>query len=782
MHPRAEARFLRLELTGTLNNQPAEIREITLRGPEETVSSLALYQLAAGKARPGHYPDHLRGRQVYWTITGLPGDSRESLLDEYGNLEPYQGMGSLMPYLFMNGRLLSAFDAERVTQTLEDGALPLPTVQWQLGPLSVSIQAFTWGGLSDAATFVRYLIANVSKEKQAGRFFLAVRPVQVNPAWQYGGLSPIQSLLFQPGENFTLAKVNGVDQYVLYSRPDGFGATAFDQSDVVKFLARGQLPPAQGMDNGGDLISGAVEYNFALEPGAASNWIVAAPLHGSIEIARAFVRHGHSEMTRPDDAFTRHWNEQGWFWREQLGPVRIEMPEQFVADAMRAQIGYILVNRDGVAIQPGSRNYKRTWIRDGSLTGAAMLRMGLFQPIREYLEWYAARVQPDGLVPPILNNDGSVNTGFGSNLEYDSQGQFIYALMEDWRFTKDTEFLKRHFPQIRAALEYLVKLREQTLAPDYMRDEPARERFVGILPKSFSHEGYAPPMHSYWDDFWALKGWKDGAEAARAVGDEAAAQWAEEQYKLLRDSVVASIEKTIAYRQIDFIPGCAEKGDPDPTSTAIAFFPCEEQANLPPTILRQTFERYFKEIRARKIAEEGCTFTPYEIRSITPFVELGEKERAVELLDYMLTFRRPVGWQHWAEVVLGDARKASYIGDMPHTWVGSGYVNALRGMLAEERDGILILLAGAPEKWLAGRGLNISNLPTWYGPLNLKARLNQNTLTVSVAGAPEVKGLELRWPRTGKPARVRVNGADWTDWDALACRLPAGDHEVQAEW
>jgi hypothetical protein len=94
----------------------------------------------------------------------------------------------------------------------------LPTVQVQLGPLSVSIQAFTWGGLSDAATFVSATDRQRFKRK-AGRPVLpggAAR--QVNPAWQYGGLSPIQSLLFQPGENFTLAKVNGVDQYVLYSR------------------------------------------------------------------------------------------------------------------------------------------------------------------------------------------------------------------------------------------------------------------------------------------------------------------------------------------------------------------------------------------------------------------------------------------------------------------------------------------------------------------------------------------------------------------------------------
>jgi hypothetical protein len=41
----------------------------------------------------------------------------------------------------------------------------------------------------------------------------------------------------------------------------------------------------------------------------------------------------------------------------------------------------------------------------------------------------------------------------------------------------------------------------------------------GLLPESISHEGYsAKPMHSYWDDLWALKGYAAGiriAEGAR---------------------------------------------------------------------------------------------------------------------------------------------------------------------------------------------------------------------------------------------------------------------------
>ena len=44
-------------------------------------------------------------------------------------------------------------------------------------------------------------------------------------------------------------------------------------------------------------------------------------------------------------------------------------------------------------------------------------------------------------------------------------------------------------------------------------------RSTAFLPQSISHEGYsAKPMHSYWDDFFALRGFKDAAFIAKELG------------------------------------------------------------------------------------------------------------------------------------------------------------------------------------------------------------------------------------------------------------------------
>ena len=56
----------------------------------------------------------------------------------------------------------------------------------------------------------------------------------------------------------------------------------------------------------------------------------------------------------------------------------------------------------------------------------------------------------------------------------------------------------------------------------------ANKPFYGLLPQSISHEGYsAKPMHSYWDDFFALRGFKDAAFIAKELGRLEATEFAQ---------------------------------------------------------------------------------------------------------------------------------------------------------------------------------------------------------------------------------------------------------------
>ena len=72
-----------------------------------------------------------------------------------------------------------------------------------------------------------------------------------------------------------------------------------------------------------------------------------------------------------------------------------------------------------------------------------------------------------------------------------------------------------------------------------------------------------------------------------------------------------------------------------------------------------------------------------------------------ESYDFFLDDIRPQGWNHWAEVVHKDYRANKYIGDMPHTWVGSEYINAIRTMFVYEdfSDTTLYIGAGIDPAW-----------------------------------------------------------------------------------
>src|SRR3546814_11135683 len=76
-----------------------------------------------------------------------------------------------------------------------------------------------------------------------------------------------------------------------------------------------------------------------------------------------------------------------------------------------------------------------------------------------------------------------------------------------------TTLFRSMWPHVLGAFEYMEKLRLSERTEANRAKNPA---FYGLMPESISHEGYsAKPMHSYWDDFWALRGYKDAVEVDR---------------------------------------------------------------------------------------------------------------------------------------------------------------------------------------------------------------------------------------------------------------------------
>ena len=94
-----------------------------------------------------------------------------------------------------------------------------------------------------------------------------------------------------------------------------------------------------------------------------------------------------------------------------------------------------------------------------------MLWAGLIDEAKRYVLWYAKRIYPNGLVPPILNVDGTVNRGYGSDIEYDPQGEFVGIAAEVYRITRDRAFLDAIFEPVVRATRFIEELCARTNAP-----------------------------------------------------------------------------------------------------------------------------------------------------------------------------------------------------------------------------------------------------------------------------------------------------------------------------
>jgi hypothetical protein len=115
-------------------------------------------------------------------------------------------------------------------------------------------------------------------------------------------------------------------------------------------------------------------------------------------------------------------------------------------------------------------------------------------------------------------------------------------------------------------------------------------------------------------------------------------------------------------------------------------------------------------------------------------------------------------------VVYRDPKTPKFIGDMPHTWVGSDYIRSFLDMLAFEResDSSLVIGAGIKEDWVKqDPGVRVSNLSTAYGPINYDMRANGNTVIVNLrAGIRLPPGGIVIWSPLNQPIlSAAVDGA-----------------------
>ncbi len=635
-----------------------------------------------------------------------------------GMVEVRKASFSLEPMLLVGGRLFTWADVQ-AKQSLESRWIPVPTSAWEGRDWGLCITAET---TVSGTLRVRYRLENRSQGAMTIRLFVLLRPFQVTPPWQsfrdVGGVSRTRHLIWDAGR----LAVDDRTCIVPTSAPSGFGAVTFDAGPVAASLASGVLPGRNEVQDRFGFATGVFEFACSVEPQQSVERI--------LECRPSSAPASPNETVFDWSARIRvgQWSGNGWCTS--------------AVEAALTATSHILITRSGAALQPGPRRYTRSWIRDGAMMSAALLRMGHAGEVAEFIRWYAPYQRADGFVPCCVDNQGP-----DWLVEHDSHGELIALIADHYRFTGDKTLLEDTWMFVERALKCIAGLLEEG----------------GLLPISVSHEGYlAQPVHSYWDDFWALRGVRDAADLARALGrDETAAQSTALAARLER-SLFASIEATRAGRGLDFIPGSVEWADFDPTATANAIYLFDVPDGLDRAAVERTFDKYLADWRAKRSGEvAAANYTPYEIRIIGALVRLGRREAALELLRFFLSDRRPPPWNQWPEIAWRDHQAPAHVGDLPHTWIAAEYVLAVRSLFAYEIEAqrSLVLAAGLAPEWLEGAGVEVKAMPTLYGALSYSLRrIDAQILRFDIATKMDAP-LILRPPLAGRCAALSSTAA-----------------------
>lgn len=767
--PEAEARYLKLIMSRRNTDEGIGIRELKILDTKSTLTLNDFLTHSAKNSPRGHYPRYFHEEASYWTVTGVNNDMAEALINEDGMVEVEKGRFSLEPVLKVGGRIYDWSNVVSVQSLgFEEGKEDFtfrPSVTWDCGDVRFTTSVTTDGEANrNSYLEINYNFENQTEMEVTLVFHQIIRPFQVNPYYQFlnlpGGAGKIRSINYQHPYSFS------VDGKVVRSEwpHNHFWASPMDAGNPAELISGKTFFPQKDAEDPLGMATGCAMYRISLMPGESRDFSVFVPFHGKMEDPR-----GTESLP----------------WNEMVSHVEFNLPPSAdrIIDAIRANLVYILINRDHAGIQPGSRSYERSWIRDGSLTSSALLKNGIVTEVRDFIDWYAAHQYENGKVPCVVDFRGPDPVP-----EHDSHGQLVYLIREYFNFTQDTAFLREKNPNVLMAVGYIESLIAERSTDHYKYGNDSVRAHYGLVPESISHEGYsAKPMHSYWDNFFIMKGLKDAAEIQRILGNEEEYARIAAVRDTFRKNLYNSIDRAMAYKGIDYIPGCVELGDFDATSTTIALTPCNELKNLPRPQVYNTFDKYYAYFKNRRDgAIDWVNYTPYENRLIGSFIILDQPDRAHELIDYFLNDQRPHGFHHWAEVVWKEYRRPGFIGDMPHTWVGSDFINAIRSMFVYENeyDESLVLAAALYQDWIdAPEGMSVAHLPTYYGEISYSILKKEDHYIFKISGDVQLpaNGMQIRNFNGSKmPVKVTVNGDEITEFNEkrIAVREFPADIEI----
>ncbi|MEI7499587.1 MAG: discoidin domain-containing protein, partial [Bacteroidota bacterium] len=360
--PEMEAKHIRINFTKSNSEKGLGLREVKFLDIKSSLTPNDFLIYTAKNSHAGNYPRYFSEQASYWTITGVNNDVKEALINEDGMVEVDKAKFSIEPMIKMDDSLYNWSNVKSVqSMGLSEDKSEfnfVPTVGWKFNDLKF-VTGVTASGEANinSRLDISYSFTNSSGQPKDFEFYLLIRPYQVNPYYQFlnltGGVGKINSIKEEDGRSVAID-----DKVVLSQKKhDFFGAASFDEGNIVELIRNGKFPQNKSAVDQSGLANGVIKYTFHLNPGERTEFFLVVPFYGRKSIDEKLS----SEFVQEE------FNKATDFWKTKVGHIKFNLPQSAdrIVNTYKSNLVYILINRDKAGIQPGSRSYERSWIRDG---------------------------------------------------------------------------------------------------------------------------------------------------------------------------------------------------------------------------------------------------------------------------------------------------------------------------------------------------------------------------------------------------------------------------------
>lgn len=720
-----------------------------------------------------------------WTSVGAPFASTVALIAPDGSFAPRNHGPAVSFWVYdQDAKKLLGPTQQNPSLHLDDDYLPIVSSTWDAADIHLETTYFSawpdgdaaaWfrdagAGSDQAVTFIRMTLSTTSLAPRHLSVLVALRPFGVER-----DMHSIASAACQV-ETATLV-ADGAIVLTGLQPASSCGASALADADVAAFAIQDRVPMRAYVTDVAERAESMLRLEVAPASGAPRILEFRAP-------ARRVEATPNRSATLVAGSFQTERMRVAAAWRAALSRVTFDTSDARVASAFRASQAYLLLNRRGAVPRSGPLAHDAFWVRDAAYIGQALERIGYSAEDQATLEALLTTQRDDGSFPAITDERGP-----RSGDEWDAQGEAIAALVAHYRFGHDRAWLARIYPSVALAARFQDALRGRTLS------EGPETR--SLLPANLSAEDLGSAgWHHYWDDFWAMAGYREAAFAARELGQSSDALDFEARADDLEAAVLRSVAMVQARTGIGFIPN----GPEDVLSSAMArgttpaLWPIRGlRGAQSQSALSSSFRAYYQQWLAPQGGgyrhAEG-TLWPYGGLGIAhAMLRLGLLQPTWQVLDWTLGHQTLPGTYAWGEGI-NATNGGLELGDMPHSWAAAELVSLVRDMVISEQDGWLQVNSGIPDSWLEpGKRVQLSNAPTEYGLASVSLTRDQTSsgssadLVVQVDGAPPL-GWRIRVP--GTPAVVIVDGVVSTgstdDGVTPTFSLPGGPHGIRIHY